>query len=550
MRLSYPLSITLAALLVPRILVPQGIAAEQEVQPLAVQVEDQAQPSAPANEDTVQASPEEPAPAAVPEQGESSAITDDEASITIRRDQERPQAEPRRKRPRQREMTFRGPESERVEIGKDVVIAANEVVRELVVIAGDAQVDGTIEGSLVVVSGSARINGSVGHDLVTVLGSATLGPNASVGRDAVTVGGALKLAEGAFVGGQQTAVALGPMLPDFTWLQNWLSKGVFLARPFPPGVRWVWVVAATCLLLYLAVALVFPAPVRACVRTLEQQPVASFFVGLSLCVLLGPLLFLLVVSVAGLLVIPFLICAVIAAMIFGKIAVYTYTGQQLGRQFNGTDLSLPALLLLGAVLFYLIYMVPVLGFAVWGMVTLLGVGAVLLAAFAPFSQEAQPALVGAGTGTPAVAAVVEAAGTGRAAQLPPAVMPSADYALLPRVGFWRRFTATLLDFVLLMLLLRMADSWFLILWAAYHVGMWAWKGTTIGGIVMGIKIVRLDGCPVDFGVALVRCLSSVFSAAALFAGFFWAGWDKERQAWHDKIAGTLVVRMPKGVPLI
>lgn len=543
MRPSYLLSLWLAALLVPGAFVPQGIAAEPEAPTPAVQVEDEEQPGEPAKEEV-------PAPATVVEQNESSATTDEEASATIQRDQERPRTEARRKRPRQREMTFRGPESERVEIGKDVVIAADEVVRELVVIAGNARVEGTVEGSLVVVSGSARINGSVGHDLVTVLGSATLGPNASVGRDAVTVGGALKLAEGAFVGGQQTAVALGPMLPDFTWLQNWLSKGVFLARPFPPGVRWVWMVAATCLLLYLAVTLVFPAPVRACVKTLEQQPVASFFVGLSLCVLLGPLLFLLVVSVAGLLVIPFLICAVIAAMIFGKIAVYTYTGQQLGRQFNSTGLSLPALLLLGAVLFYLIYMVPVLGFAVWGMVTLLGVGAVLLAAFAPFSQETQPALVGAGAGTPVAAPVVEGAGPGMAAPLPPAVFPSSDLALLPRVGFWRRFAATLLDFVLLMLLIRMADSWFLVLWAAYHVGMWAWKGTTIGGIVMGLKIVRLDGRPVDFGVALVRCLSSVFSAAALFLGFFWAGWDKDRQSWHDKIAGTLVVRMPKGVPLI
>jgi uncharacterized RDD family membrane protein YckC len=269
-----------------------------------------------------------------------------------------------------------------------------------------------------------------------------------------------------------------------------------------------------------------------------------------LSVLLGPLLFLLVVSVAGLLVIPFLICAVIAAMVFGKIAVYTYTGQQLGRQFHNPDLGLPGLLLLGAVLFYLIYMVPVLGFAVWGIVTLLGVGAVLLAAFAPLSQEGRPAVAGAGALAGSANPMEVGAGTGLAAQLPPPTLVNTDVALLPRVGFWRRFTATLLDFLLLMLLLRMADKWFLVIWAAYHVGMWAWKGTTIGGIVMRLKILRLDGQPVDIGVALVRCLSSVFSAAALFIGFFWAGWDRERQAWHDKIAGTIVVRMPKGVPLI
>jgi uncharacterized RDD family membrane protein YckC len=85
---------------------------------------------------------------------------------------------------------------------------------------------------------------------------------------------------------------------------------------------------------------------------------------------------------------------------------------------------------------------------------------------------------------------------------------------------------------------------------AYHIGMWTWKATTIGGIVLGIKVVRLDGQPMNFAVAFVRCLSSVFSIVALGLGFFWAGWDRERQAWHDKIAGTVIVRVPRGVSLV
>jgi uncharacterized RDD family membrane protein YckC len=130
------------------------------------------------------------------------------------------------------------------------------------------------------------------------------------------------------------------------------------------------------------------------------------------------------------------------------------------------------------------------------------------------------------------------------------LLSASEAALLPHVGFWRRLLATILDFVLLCLLIPLTGPLFLIIWAAYHVVMWSWIGTTIGGIVMRIKIVRLDGQPIDFAVALVRSLSSFFSAFALFLGFFWAGWDRERQAWHDKIAGTFVVRIPKGVPLV
>ena len=85
---------------------------------------------------------------------------------------------------------------------------------------------------------------------------------------------------------------------------------------------------------------------------------------------------------------------------------------------------------------------------------------------------------------------------------------------------------------------------------AYFSGMWAWKGTTIGGIVLGLKVVRLDGQPVTFAVALVRALSAAFSVIVLFLGFLWIAWDKDKQGWHDRIAGTVVVRLPRGTPLV
>ena len=98
--------------------------------------------------------------------------------------------------------------------------------------------------------------------------------------------------------------------------------------------------------------------------------------------------------------------------------------------------------------------------------------------------------------------------------------------------------------------LSFANGFFPYLWIAYHVGMWLWKGTTIGGIVCSLKVVRVDGRPLDFPVALVRGLASVFSFLALCVGFFWAGWTPEKQSWHDKIAGTVIVKVPRGVSLI
>jgi uncharacterized RDD family membrane protein YckC len=43
---------------------------------------------------------------------------------------------------------------------------------------------------------------------------------------------------------------------------------------------------------------------------------------------------------------------------------------------------------------------------------------------------------------------------------------------------------------------------------------------------------------------------AAFSIIVLFLGFLWMIWDQEKQTWHDKIAGTIVIRLPRGTPLV
>jgi uncharacterized RDD family membrane protein YckC len=80
--------------------------------------------------------------------------------------------------------------------------------------------------------------------------------------------------------------------------------------------------------------------------------------------------------------------------------------------------------------------------------------------------------------------------------------------------------------------------------------MWTWRGTTVGGIVLNLRVVRYDGKPMNFAVALVRALSAAFSIVVFFLGFLWIAWSQDKQGWHDKIAGTVVVRQPRGTPLL
>ena len=79
----------------------------------------------------------------------------------------------------------------------------------------------------------------------------------------------------------------------------------------------------------------------------------------------------------------------------------------------------------------------------------------------------------------------------------------------------------------------------------YLIAFWTWKQTSFGGIVCQIRLVRVDGMPLSFADALVRGLAGIFSLLVVGLGALWILRDPERQAWHDKIAGTYVVKVPR-----
>lgn len=135
-------------------------------------------------------------------------------------------------------------------------------------------------------------------------------------------------------------------------------------------------------------------------------------------------------------------------------------------------------------------------------------------------------------------------------------MSGADLSTYPRATFLDRLGACVLDVLLVVIAGRLFD-WdqddgrLFVLFMVYSIAFLAWKGTTIGGIVCSLRVVRLDGSPLRPVDAVVRTLSSLFSIAALGIGFFWILIDgnRDKQAWHDKIAGTLVVRVPRDLAL-
>ncbi len=447
---------------------------------------------------------------------------------------------------------------------------------DVVVIRGNGKIGGKVEGNMITVLGDATINGTVTRDVQVIMGSLTLGPQARVGGNVVVVGGNLDRAPGSRIN-QEVDVILGNN-PVFKGATDWLSQGLVLGRPFPPNLPWVWVIAGICLLVNLLLLLIFPRPIEACVTTMESKALTSLLVGVLAKLLIGLFVILLAVSMVGLIAVPFIGAGYFVATLLGKVTTYRYVGWQLGKLTGGGALQGPlAGLLLGTALFYALYMVPYLGFLAYGFAGLFGFGAVVLATFRQFRSERRaastfapgPAAAGAENpaaagGSPFGAASPFGAGSPFAGGAPPH-HAAAEMSALARTGFWMRLLATALDVALFLITFGIfihprnmdrdflgLDWWdiTLILWLVYHVCFWKWRGTTIGGIILGIKVVRVDGRPLDVPVALVRALSSVLSFFVLGLGFFWAGFSRDKQSWHDIIAGTVMVKVPRGMSLV
>jgi uncharacterized RDD family membrane protein YckC len=145
-------------------------------------------------------------------------------------------------------------------------------------------------------------------------------------------------------------------------------------------------------------------------------------------------------------------------------------------------------------------------------------------------------------------------------------------------GFWRRFIAYMIDgfiigiiFFVLAIIAGIAfftgimsggnNAWIagmndpermlsITLWfwlfstlinIAYFTYFHGTTGRTPGKTLLGVQVVSVEGRPISFGTAFLRSVGYMVSSLFFCLGFIWIGFDKRKQGWHDKIAGTVVI---------
>lgn len=141
---------------------------------------------------------------------------------------------------------------------------------------------------------------------------------------------------------------------------------------------------------------------------------------------------------------------------------------------------------------------------------------------------------------------------------------------LEYAGFWTRTGAALIDGILILLItvpllisiygweyletedLVLGPADFLISWvmpAFATVLFWLYKSATPGKMAVTAQVVDAQtGESISVGQAMLRYLGYFIAMLPLGLGIFWVAFDSRKQGWHDKIAGTVVVKRSRTGP--
>ncbi len=116
-------------------------------------------------------------------------------------------------------------------------------------------------------------------------------------------------------------------------------------------------------------------------------------------------------------------------------------------------------------------------------------------------------------------------------------------------GFWRRVMAAILDGILILAATGVVAAFttgglvFVVVgWLYYAFMESSAKQATLGKLAMGIRVTDMNNKQVDFGRATGRFFSKFISMITLCIGFIMAAFTDRKQALHDQIAKTLVLR--------
>jgi uncharacterized RDD family membrane protein YckC len=145
-------------------------------------------------------------------------------------------------------------------------------------------------------------------------------------------------------------------------------------------------------------------------------------------------------------------------------------------------------------------------------------------------------------------------------------------AVVVYAGFWWRFLAYLIDYAILwvpnfllqigmrqalnlpaqptrqglpMFMMAMSSASLaaiIMQWLYFALMESSSNQATLGKMACGLIVTDEAGSRISFGRATGRYFGKIVSGLILYIGFMMAGWTERKQALHDRMAGTLVIK--------
>jgi hypothetical protein len=286
-----------------------------------------------------------------------------------------------------------------------VIFGSNYTVRsaetlggDLVVFGGSVVVEdgGTVNGDLVLFGGSLTIAGKVIGDLVLIGGSGILKSTAVVEGDMNTVGGSFQSESGAKVLGATNNYSSPPAIgfswptqftaPDMTKFPGDLSRYFNTANLNPiSDFAWLFMRSLGWAALAALVIMFFEKYTRRVSQAVLHQPVINGSFGLMTLLAAVVLTVILAITIIFIPLALIFVLILVFAVAFGWIAIGLEIGLRISHMFH-QEWALPLSAALGTFVLNFVAngisdFVPCVGWIIPFLVTLLGLGAVVLSRF-------------------------------------------------------------------------------------------------------------------------------------------------------------------------
>jgi cytoskeletal protein CcmA (bactofilin family) len=269
-----------------------------------------------------------------------------------------------------------------IRIGANQTVPSGETVQTLIVVDGDATVDGTVQEDLWVFSGNAVVSGTIQGDVTVISGDLTLNDGARVDGDVNISDGDLTRAPTASIGGDVE-------YHDWTIGKNYdlflSSLGFWLGMTI------------TMLILGLLLVRFAGRQMQLAASAFARRFGRSLLYGILLAVILPIIAVLAIVTIVGIPVgVGILLFLIPICFIAGSLVVALAAGRLILRGLGRTrsaGAERPYLaMVLGVIIIAALMLIPALNFLLAIVISILGAGAIAVALLHRPPAEPEPAI--------------------------------------------------------------------------------------------------------------------------------------------------------------